>query len=86
MPMNPVQRDFIIHRKGDTLALTVSRNIVRRRSELGWSQQEVAEAAGLSNAALSRIEAASSDPKLSTVVALARALDMSVGDIIACSA
>jgi transcriptional regulator with XRE-family HTH domain len=54
----------------------------RLREAVGLTQELLAHRAGLSSAAVFRIEQGRpSDPKLSTLVALARVLGMSVGKL-----
>ena len=49
--------------------------IVDRRRELGLTQQQVAEAAGLHQSVVSRVEQGVANPTARTLAALARALD-----------
>lgn len=64
------------------LTLIASRIRIRRK-ELGLSQEQLAERAGLSHNYLARLELAWNSPTLKTLLSLADALDMHIADIIA---
>lgn len=53
----------------------------RRRTELGMSQVDLAEAAGVDKRQIRRYEAGEQQPVLSVAVAIANALKISVGDL-----
>lgn len=53
-------------------------DIIRQRKELGITQKELAERAGMHQSQLSRIENAKHDPRLSTIIQIAEALNMRV--------
>ena len=53
----------------------------RARRSRGFSQQQVASRAGISRQAISAIETGITDPSLRVAFALARALDVTVGDL-----
>lgn len=53
----------------------------RRRIELGMSQADLAEAAGVDKRQIRRYEAGEQQPVLSVAVAIANALDISVGEL-----
>ncbi len=58
----------------------VARNLAAARSALGWSQEDLARAAGVSRATVNQLEGGASskaDPRLSTVAGLASALGIS---------
>ena len=60
--------------------------IVRdRRERLGLSISETAERCGLSTRGLELIELGDSDPKLSSVLRIAAALNIDLGEIASCS-
>ena len=52
--------------------------LAERRHELGLTQREVGEAAGLSQQAVSYIERGASVPRVTTMVRIARALGTSI--------
>jgi transcriptional regulator with XRE-family HTH domain len=56
----------------------IERALREARKRLGLKQEEIARRAGLSRMTVQRIETAAIDPRLSTVVVLARALGMEV--------
>jgi transcriptional regulator with XRE-family HTH domain len=67
----------------DDIAMRVRRRLRKRRQQLGLTQEQVCEAAGLSLDAISRIEHGSRVPTLATLDKLARALDLDVGELVA---
>lgn len=60
------------------LAMAFAKAVYDRRKELGLSQTEVAERAGLTQAKISRIEGADAVPTLTLLRRLAHALDASL--------
>jgi transcriptional regulator with XRE-family HTH domain len=54
----------------------LSRNIKAARAEMGLTQEEVAHRARMQTAVYSRIERAEVDPRLSSIVRIAEALDV----------
>lgn len=52
------------------------------RRERGWSQEQLAEAAGMNWLQVGHIERGSSDPKLSTIVKLAKAFRIHPADLL----
>jgi ribosome-binding protein aMBF1 (putative translation factor) len=60
------------------LAMAFAKAVYDRRKELGLSQTEVAERAGLTQAKVSRVEGADAVPTLPLLRRLARALDASL--------
>lgn len=59
--------------------------IVReKRERLGLTIKEASELCGLSDRGLELIELGDSDPKLSSVLRIATALDLDLGDISSC--
>ncbi|MBF6214505.1 helix-turn-helix transcriptional regulator [Nocardia puris] len=60
------------------LAMALAEAIYVRRTELGLTQAELAERAGLTQAKISRIEGSDAVPTLPLLAKLARALDASL--------
>ncbi|SDX26083.1 helix-turn-helix transcriptional regulator [Paenibacillus sp. CF384] len=50
--------------------------IVLRRKQLGWTQGQLAEAAGLKQSFVSRVESAKTIPRIDTIQTLAKVLGM----------
>lgn len=55
-----------------------AQHVVEARRDRGWTQAELARAVGLQRYTISRLEAGDHDPRLGTVVAVCRALDLSL--------
>lgn len=68
-------------KQNSNLAKTVGANIVRRRKELGISQESLAEQLNITNSALSRIENGSAAPRFSRLEVLANILHCHVVDL-----
>ena len=60
----------------------ISKNLVRLRSAKELTQEAVASAAGISLAGYRKIESGESAPRATTVLALAKALDVKAGDVL----
>jgi ribosome-binding protein aMBF1 (putative translation factor) len=58
----------------ETLRAVLARQIARRRAAAGWSQAELAAAAGVRQETVSRIESGKNAPNVATVDKLDRAL------------
>jgi ribosome-binding protein aMBF1 (putative translation factor) len=56
----------------------VVKTIIRERIKRGWSQTELAEAIGSRQPVISRLEQGGSNPSLSTLQKIAKALDLSL--------
>ena len=59
----------------DLTAKLVAKIIIRRK-DLGWTQEQLAEAAGLKQSAVARIESAKSIPRIETIQKLAKAVGL----------
>lgn len=57
------------------------RNVRRIRMDKGFTQEELAEGAGISQVQIARIEAGKINTSISTVVAIARALGVGEGEL-----
>ena len=53
-----------------------AQRVIEARRNRGWTQAELARAVGVQRPAISRLEAGDHDPRLGTVVAVCRALDL----------
>lgn len=61
----------------------IAERIRTRRKEMGLSQEQLAERAGLSHNYLARLELAWNSPSLSTLISLASALGVHISDLLA---
>jgi transcriptional regulator with XRE-family HTH domain len=57
-------------------------NVRKNRTDLGLSQEQVADRSGVHATEVSRIEAGKRDPRVSTVERLAKALQMKPGQLL----
>ncbi|MBQ7923536.1 MAG: helix-turn-helix transcriptional regulator [Clostridia bacterium] len=64
----------------------IGRKIRDRREHLGWSLEYTAEKSNLCSRALEDIELGKTDPHLSTVMKIAYALSMDLGELNSCYA
>ena len=64
------------------VAIAISERLRRRRKDLGLTLREVAESAGLSVGFISQIERGIAMPSLSSLVSVARVLDVPVSDFL----
>lgn len=62
--------------------IAFGRRVRELRNEREWTQEELAERAGMNWLQLGHIERGSSDPKLSTIIKLAKALKVSPADLL----
>lgn len=70
-------------RAPDPRLVTFGRVVRRARRDRDMSQEALARAAGLGAKHVSEIERANRDPRLTTVLKLAAALDLQVGELLA---
>jgi len=59
-----------------------ARRLREARHDRGWSQERLADESGLHWTAVSKIERGEREPRLGTIMRLARALRMSAGDLL----
>ncbi|MGW5658282.1 helix-turn-helix domain-containing protein [Streptomyces humi] len=71
-------REVTAERAGIRLAMAFAQAVYERRKELGLSQAELAERAGLTQAKISRLEGADTVPTLPLLRRLTLALDASL--------
>ncbi len=62
--------------------VSFAENLRRLRKELGLSQEELGARARIQMADISRYEAGSRDPRISTVARLATALDVCISELL----
>jgi transcriptional regulator with XRE-family HTH domain len=60
----------------------LARNIRQRRANLGISQEELGERAHLHRTEISLLERAVRDPRLSTIIRVAQALDLTAAELL----
>jgi transcriptional regulator with XRE-family HTH domain len=60
----------------------VGANVKRRRLELGISQEDLGQAAGLHATAIGRLERGEREPRLHTIITVGRALSIWPGDLL----
>lgn len=69
--------------RSDPAALArFSANLRRRRERLGLTQERVALSSGIHMTEVSKLERGTHEPRLSTIVALARALEVPPGHLL----
>lgn len=65
-------------------AVAFGKRVREQRIAHGWTQEQLAERAGLTPVQLSRIENGANEPKLRTIIRISRALQVSCGDLLNC--
>lgn len=63
-------------------AIRFGKRVRELREAKGWTLEKLGEAAKMNELQVGHIERGASDPKLSTICRLARALDVRAGDLI----
>lgn len=63
-------------------AIDFGRHLREIRERKGWTLERFAEAAKMNELQIGHIERGASDPKLSTILKLARALDVTPGELL----
>jgi transcriptional regulator with XRE-family HTH domain len=58
------------------------RNLKRARNRRGWTQEDLGHAADLHSTEIGRLERGDREPRLSTIVKLARALKTTAADLV----
>ncbi len=64
-----------------TVRQTFGRNMRRRRKELGLSQEELGDAAGLEQSYISNVEAGTRNVSIDNIARTARALAVEIGEL-----
>jgi transcriptional regulator with XRE-family HTH domain len=60
-----------------------ARNLKQARLAKHWTQEDLGHWAGLHSTEVGRLERGNREPRLSTIVRLARALDLTAADLVA---
>ncbi|QOV92477.1 helix-turn-helix domain-containing protein [Humisphaera borealis] len=74
----PADNDVVAPQRLEPHAVVVARNLVIARDLAGLTQNDLAARSGVSRATIAQIETGHADPRLSTLVEIARALGLSV--------
>jgi transcriptional regulator with XRE-family HTH domain len=72
-----------VHHRTATFVRYLAANVRRLRAGRGLTQAELAEAAGLEPRSIRAVEGAKTAPRLDTIVRLADALEVPIGDLFA---
>ena len=70
------------HRPDDPYVGDLGTNLLAARKRLGLTQEQVAERSGVHATEVSRIEAGKRDPKVSTLLRLAKAVEVPPGQLL----
>jgi ribosome-binding protein aMBF1 (putative translation factor) len=65
-----------------SFAATLVAKIIIKRKDLGWTQAELANAAGLKQSAVARIESGNTIPRIDTIQKLAKAVGLKLDLVI----
>lgn len=63
-------------------AIAFGKNLRRLREAKGWTLEQMAEEAGMNELQAGHVERGASDPKLSTILKLARAFGMTPSELL----
>ena len=66
----------------NSVARAFGENLADERQIQGLTMRKLAERAGMSSSEISRLESGRRDPRLSTVIRVAQALEVSVADLL----
>jgi len=69
-------------KESERLAKRLGKNVAKRRKQLDWTQEQVAERVGVDAETISRFERGANLPSLPTLQKLSEALQSSVGDLL----
>lgn len=72
----------VIDKKHGKAILVLAAQVSTRRTDLGLTQQQLSEQAGISRDGAHRIEKASIDPKLTVIEAVAEALGTTLSELL----
>lgn len=68
--------------KESELEYNISRNIIKKRVERGWSQTELADRMATTQSVISRIESGDSNMTIKTLASVANALGIGVSELV----
>ena len=71
-----------VRRLDDPCVTNLGKNLRTARKQLGLTQEEVASRSGVQAAEVSRIEAGKRDPQVSTLLRLAKAVEVKPGRLL----
>ena len=74
-------RSLAAHRPG-TAQQAFAANLIRRRKAAGLTQTQLAERAGVTQAHISKLERGEWEPRLNTIVTLAKALGVKMAELL----
>jgi transcriptional regulator with XRE-family HTH domain len=63
-------------------AIALGKRVAQLRKDRGWTQERLAEEAGMNWLQVGHVERGASDPKLSTIVKLAKALRVPAAELL----
>ena len=74
--------DFARAWKGSELEYNISRNIIKKRVERGWSQSELAKRMSTTQSVISRIESGDSNMTIKTLASVAAAFGIDISELV----
>lgn len=77
----PPRKGRLVDIDEDVILATLGANILQRRTELGFSQRDLAAASGVDRAFLARVEQGLRNPSVVVLAKVALAMDTTVSDL-----
>lgn len=62
--------------------MSISTNLIRHRDMRGWTQEQLAEAIGVSRSTIAKWEAGKGTPKVDNLIMLSRVLEVSIDSLL----
>ncbi|MDD5823980.1 MAG: helix-turn-helix transcriptional regulator [Firmicutes bacterium] len=62
--------------------MSINTNLIRHRDSKGWTQEQLAEAIGVSRSTVAKWEAGKGTPKVENLIVLSRVLDVSIDSLL----
>lgn len=62
--------------------MSISTNLIKQRDMRGWTQEQLAEAIGVSRSTIAKWEAGKGVPKVDNLIALSRALGVTIDSLL----